>query len=116
MTNQPPDPLRDLAHSTYNFYQRFNVTPTPLDAIMNFEEEVRELIEAAKQGTDSHHIAEEAADVMVTAIGVCQSVGVDIEQIISQVYYVIGKNNAKTHETHVHLDGKIRRRKPSTAS
>ena len=73
---------------------------------------MRELIEAALHGDDKAHIAEEAADVMVTAIGVCQSVGVDIEQIIAQVYYVIAKNDAKTHETHVHLDGKIRRRKP----
>ena len=47
---------------------------------------------------------------MVTAIGVCQSVGVDIEQIIARVYYVIAKNDAKTHETHVHVEGKIRRR------
>ncbi len=79
---------------------------------MNFEEEVRELIEAAQQDENKAHIAEEAADVMVTAIGVCQSVGVDIEQIITQVYYVIAKNDAKTHATHVYLDGKIRRRKP----
>ena len=110
MTTPPSDSLRDLAHSTYNFYARFDVTPTPTDAVMNFEEEVRELIEAARQGTDPEHISEEAADVMVTAIGVCQSVGVDIEQIIARVYYVIAKNDAKTHETHVHVDGKIRRR------
>lgn len=110
MNPQHTDSLRDLAHSTYNFYQRFNVTPTPADAVMNFEEEVRELIEAAQQGKDADHIAEEAADVMVTAIGLCQSVGVDIEQIIARVYFVIAKNDSKTHETHVHVDGKIRRR------
>ena len=110
MTTQSKDSLRDLAHSTYNFYRRFNVTPTPPDAVMNFEEEVRELIEAVQKSADSAHIAEEAADVMVTAIGVCQSAGVDIEQIIERVYYVIAKNDAKTHETHIHVDGKIRRR------
>jgi NTP pyrophosphatase (non-canonical NTP hydrolase) len=115
MTTQPTDSLRDLAHSTYDFYRRFNVTPTQSDSIMNFEEEVHELIEAVHAGTDPDHIAEEAADVMVTAIGVCQSAGVDIEQIIERVYFVIAKNNAKTHETHVHKDGKIRRRSSLSA-
>lgn len=114
MTEHTTDSLRELARSTYRFYERFNVSPTLPDAVMNFEEEVREFVEAAQLGKDSDHIAEEAADVMVTAIGVCQSVGVDIEQIIARVYYVIHKNDAKTHETHVHVDGKIRRRSSLT--
>lgn len=106
------DALRDLAQSTADFYARFDVTPQVNDAVKNFEEEVRELIEAAHAGTDPDHTAEEAADVIVTAIGVCYASGISIDQIVKQVYAVVAKNDAKTHETHVHLDGKIRRRFP----
>jgi NTP pyrophosphatase (non-canonical NTP hydrolase) len=112
MTSQSTDSLRDLAHSTLEFYARFDVQPQVNDTIQNFREEVNELIEAAQAGTDRNHIAEEAADVFVTAIGVCAAAGVDVERLIEQLYKVIAKNNAKTHETHVHLDGKIRRRVP----
>jgi NTP pyrophosphatase (non-canonical NTP hydrolase) len=105
------DSLRDLAHSTLAFYERFDLQPNVADAIQNFREEVRELIEAAEAGTDQPHIAEEAGDVFVTAIGVCWASGVDIEQLVAQVYRVIAKNDAKTHETHVFTNGKIRRRK-----
>lgn len=104
------DALRDLAQSTADFYARFGVHPQVEDAIKNFQEEVRELIEAARSGADDDHTAEEAADVLVTAIGICYASGIGIEQIVRQVYAVVAKNDAKTHETHVHLDGKIRRR------
>ena len=58
------DALRDLATSTRQFYERFNVTPTlHPDALQNFREEVREFIEAAELGENRDHIAEEAADV-----------------------------------------------------
>ena len=73
---------------------------------------MNESIEAAEVGTDRDHIAEEAADVFVTAIGVCAATGVNVEKLIEQLYKVIAKNNAKTHETHVYTDGKIRRRFP----
>lgn len=105
------DPLRDLAHSTLTFYERFGLHPDVADMIQNFREEVGELVEAAQDGTDKQHIAEEAGDVFVTAIGVCWASGVDIEQLVAQVYRVIAKNDAKNHETHVYTDGKIRRRK-----
>jgi hypothetical protein len=41
---------------------------------------------------------------------VCFASGVDVERLVQQVYAVIAKNDAKTHETHVFHDGKIRRR------
>lgn len=104
------DALRDLAESTTDFYARFGVTPELENCVMNFQEEVRELIEAARDGSDSDHIAEEAADVIVTALGVCFARGIGVEQIVEQVYAVIAKNDAKTHETHAYSDGKIRRR------
>jgi NTP pyrophosphatase (non-canonical NTP hydrolase) len=106
------DALRDLAQSTADFYARFGVTPQLEDCIKNFQEEVRELIEAARDGSDPAHTAEESADVFVTAIGVCFAAGLDVDRLVEQVYAVIAKNDAKTHETHVHLDGKIRRRVP----
>lgn len=110
------DPLRDLIRSTLAFYERFGWQPLTDDAIRVFEEEVREVTEAAQVGTDKKHIAEEAADVIVTLIGVCQASGVDPELLIDQLYAVIAKNNAKTHETHVYSDGKIRRRFPKTVT
>jgi NTP pyrophosphatase (non-canonical NTP hydrolase) len=108
------DPLRDLIHSTLAFYDRFGWRPVTADAIRVFQEEVGEVIEAAQDGTNKNHIAEEAADVIVTVIGVCQAVGVDPELLIQQLYAVIDKNDAKTHETHVYTDGKIRRRFPKS--
>lgn len=110
MTHPSGDSLRDLAQSTRDFYDRFGVEPQLENCIQNFQEEVRELIEAARAGSDNDHIAEETADVLVTAIGICFSRGIDVEQIVQQVYRVIAKNDAKTHETHVYHEGKIRRR------
>ncbi len=104
------DTLRDLATSTQAFYDRFGVTPVLENTIMNFSEETRELIEAAREGHDQAHIAEEAGDVIVTALGICFASGVSIDQLIEQVYKVIAKNDAKNHETHHYVDGKIRRR------
>ncbi len=107
------DPLRDLAQSTDEFYQRFGVEPQLENCITNFQEEVRELIEAARDGSDPAHTAEECADVFVTAIGVLFASGIDAEQLVEQVYKVVAKNDAKTHETHVYSSGKIRRRAKS---
>ena len=103
------DSLRDLAQATRDFYDRFGYQPTVENMTMNFQEEARELIEAAREH-DLDHTAEEAADVFVTAIGLCFASGVDVDRLMKQVYAVIAKNDRKTHDTHVLLDGKIRRR------
>lgn len=110
MSNPTGDSLRDLAQSTQEFYRRFDVQPELENCIQNFQEEAREVIDAAREGSSQEHIAEEAADVFVTAIGICYAAGVGIDQLIEQVYAVIGKNDAKTHESHVFHEGKIRRR------
>lgn len=110
MTTAPTDPLNALIRSTLEFYDRFGVEFDVADALQNFHEEVGELTEAAQAGENTTHIAEEAADVFVTAIGVCQAAGVDMDQLIAQVYAVAAKNNAKTHDTHVYVNGKITRR------
>ena len=103
------DSFRDLAQGTLDFYARFDYTPTVENMTMNFQEEARELVEAARED-DLDHTAEEAADVMVTAIGLCFAAGVDVERLMKQIYMVIAKNDAKNHETHVLYEGKIRRR------
>jgi NTP pyrophosphatase (non-canonical NTP hydrolase) len=108
MKTTKTDPLRDLAISTYAFYRRFHVTPQPQFESQNFLEEVNELLEAVASGQDRDHIAEEAADVIVTTIGLCASMGVEIDELVEQIYKVIEKNDAKTLETHKNLDGKIR--------
>jgi NTP pyrophosphatase (non-canonical NTP hydrolase) len=104
------DPLLALVRSTLEFYARFDVTPVVDEAIPIFKEEVDEFIEAARDGSNHDHIAEEAADVFVTVIGLCEAVGVDPEKLIEQVYMVVAKNDSKTHETHEYRDGKIRRK------
>ena len=110
MTSQS-DPLRDLARSTLAFYQRFGVQPELEPATLVLQEEVDELIEAAHDNEQTERVAEEAADVMVTVIGLCDAAGVSIDDIVSQVYAVIDKNDAKTHETHhINAAGKIARR------
>ncbi|MEZ4670292.1 MAG: MazG nucleotide pyrophosphohydrolase domain-containing protein [Anaerolineae bacterium] len=112
MTAMANDPLRDLMRSTLEFYARFDWQPEVEGAVKVFQEEVGELIEAATDGTNHDHIAEEAADVLVTVIGVCAAAGVTPDQLIRQLYRVVDKNNAKTHDTHIYVDGKIRRRHP----
>ena len=109
MDHNSGDPLRDLAQATHDFYERFGFQPQIENCIRNFQEEARELIEAARED-DLDHTAEEAADVIVTTIGLCFASGVDVERLVKQIYYVIAKNDAKTHETHVLHTGKIRRR------
>lgn len=103
------DPLRDLMRSTLAFYKRFGVYPQYENAVRVFREEVQELIEAAGRD-DKRHTAEEAADVFVTVLGLCEAVGVSGDELVEQIYAVIAKNDAKTHETHVYHEGKIRRR------
>lgn len=105
------DPLRDLIHSTLAFYERFEVEPKLEPATLVFEEEVDEFIEAAHDGSSTDHIAEEAADVMVTIIGLCKAANVPPETLIQQIYAVIEKNDAKTQDTHeITAAGKITRR------
>lgn len=104
------EPLRRLAASTQAFYDRFGVNPVAEDAIHVFEEEVRELIDAVRQRDDTAHMGEEAADVIVTVLGVCFAAGLNIEDVIRQIEAVIRKNDAKTFETHAVIDGKIRRK------
>jgi NTP pyrophosphatase (non-canonical NTP hydrolase) len=105
------DPLADLARSTGAFYARFGVSPRLPDAVDHFMEEVREFAEAVGKGEDASHIAEEAADVMVTLLGTCSAAGLGLEHLVRGIYFVIAKNDAKTRDTHEVRDRKIRPRK-----
>ena len=113
MARATENPLLDLARSTFALHGRFEVRPTIEPASRNFLEEVHEFVEAAKSGSERLHIAEEAADVFVTSLGLCRAAGVGIDELVDQIYSVIEKNDAKTLETHVYTDGKIRRREES---
>jgi NTP pyrophosphatase (non-canonical NTP hydrolase) len=104
------DIVRRLAVSTQAFYNRFDVTPAAEDAIRVFQEEVRELIEAVRQRDAITHIGEEAADVIVTVLGVCFAAGLNIDDLIQQIEVVMRKNDAKTTNTHAVIEGKIRRK------
>lgn len=107
------DTLRDLIQSTVDLYQRFDRTFNLKAQLPIFQEEVNELITAAQAGGNTQHIAEEAGDVFVTAIGLALAAGATPEQLIAQAQAVVQKNNAKTHQTHhVNEDGKIARRYP----
>ena len=107
------DTLKELIRSTVDLYDRFGQKFNIAAQLPIFEEEVRELIEAANDGTDTSHTAEEAGDVFVTAIGLALAAGATPEQLIAQTQAVIAKNDAKTHETHhVNEHGKIARRVP----
>lgn len=112
----PTDPLRDLAKSTLAFYARFDVQPQLDPATLVLQEEVDELIEAAHDGEGVQRVAEEAADVLVTVIGLCDAAGVSVDDLVTQMYAVIDKNDAKTHKTHaVNAAGKIARRTETQA-
>ncbi len=108
------DTLQDLIRSTQALYDRFEQAFHIDKQLPIFEEEVRELIEAAQLGEDTQHIAEEAGDVFVTAIGLALAVGVSAEELMAQARAVIAKNDAKTHASHVVNEyGKIARRSPT---
>ena len=107
------DTLAELIHSTMALYERFG-RRFEIDAQFPiFQEEVNELLAAVREKSTTDHIAEEAGDVFVTAIGLALAAGATPEQLINQAQAVIAKNNAKTHETHkVNEHGKIARRVP----
>lgn len=98
-----------LVKSTSDFYKRFNRKPTLTEAQRIFLEEVGEFLEAVAE-SDSFHIAEEAADVIVTIIGMLTAAGVTLQEFEAAMGYVATKNELKTHETHEYRDGKIRKK------
>jgi hypothetical protein len=113
--------LKTTWDSTEALYHRFglNAETTPPVARRQFlVEETRELIEASTLSTanfeaDEHQIEviREAADVVVTALGLVQAHGISFDQFAYEMLAKVRGNDAKTPDTHEVRDGKIRRRK-----
>lgn len=102
--------LNELWDSTANLYTRFDVTPTVENTSLVFREEARELLLAQASEPDEN-VAEECADVLVTALGVLMSRGITLGELDRAIMKVVAKNDAKTHATHhLNTDGKIARR------
>lgn len=111
------DALDRLWQSSADLYARFNMaTPNTLDQLRVVHEECYELTQAAHEYQFGKgmgdHVTEEAADVIVTVMGVLMSCGATYAELASAIGRVAAKNDAKTHETHAvsEVTGKITRR------
>lgn len=108
-------PLRELWNSTRNLHSRFFPdTPPDFEARWRvFNEEVSEfLLECSlpSEMTDMQS-ASEAADVLVTAIGLLQGLGFEYEDFEAAILATAGKNDSKSLTTHeVNSKGKIVRK------
>lgn len=115
--------LKKLWNSTASLHARFGVKPEPATARPVFEEEVRELLEAADvldqdmkfEGSDTrlHRIefAMEAMDVIVTVLGLVDAYKITPAEFEEAGKQVIAKNAAKTNATHhINAAGKIAHR------
>lgn len=121
--------LKKLFNSTRAFYDRFNVyPPSRVSARKVFNEECRELVDAGRVidgilalpaeerrvddlAKPREHLALEAADVIVTALGMCMAYGIGWRDLHRAVKAVRLKNDGKTHESHtINKAGKIARK------
>lgn len=108
----------ELYRSTAALYARFEVEPTLENTSRRFFEEVCEFKEACdyEAFTDSDTrilIANEAADVLVTTIGMLLAMGMKPHELAAAISRVIAKNDSKTHATHELVNGKITRKAQS---
>ena len=111
--------LEQLWASTAALYERFGldaITTPPAKRRRIFMEEATELVEASVIEVEyqfeeySHGVSREAADVVVTVIGLLQAHGISLEQFTEAVSSVVEKNDAKTLDTHELVNGKITRK------
>ena len=101
--------LTTLFNEMYALYTRFGLTPTAPVTLRVWEEENRELKDAAMYES-AERVAHEAIDVIWTAIGVAAANGVTPELLEQAAAEVIHKNGNKTPVTYTLApDGKIRR-------
>lgn len=122
--------IKQLWRSTRDLHKRFNLfPPNPVAVRKVFQEECRELLEAAdklkaiialpdEQRTlddlivPRQRFAEEFADVLVTMLALADSYGVSKQTLKRAATAVVCKNDAKTDASHeVNRAGKIARRK-----
>lgn len=120
--------IKKLWHSTAQLHARFDIKPLPAPVRRVFQEEAREVLEAAKvidavlksetRTIDDlvaprEHLAEEVIDTLVTLCALCQAYGITRRQLSHAASQVIKKNAAKTLDTHeINRAGKIARRQP----
>lgn len=106
--------------STEALYERFGLdaaTTPPSKRRRIFMEEVTELLEESAWDDASHptarrtaEVCNEAADVVVTVMGLLQAHGIYFDELESAIDRIINKNNAKTDATHALVNGKITRK------
>ena len=106
------DMLQELWDSTHDLHHRFFPDKPP-----SFEmkrrvlfEEFGEFTQAIDMEDEPEDWCNEAADLMVTIMGLLQGMYLDYDDLRNAIDEVIAKNNAKTLDTHkVRADGKIAR-------
>lgn len=108
--------FQDLWHSTKDLHQRFFPdNPPSFEArVRVFNEEVGEFLHAVYASKlaapNEKQVALEFADVLVTAMGLLQGLGIGYSEVIDALNTVASKNDAKTLDTHqVNARGKIER-------
>lgn len=117
------DALKQLWESTAAFQQRFGLDKKfSLPAQMRcVHEEISELAADAygywytEDGLDAENFVidatQEAADVIVTVLGVLMGMGVEYSDVADAIEHIAAKNDAKTHETHaIDANGKVSRK------
>jgi hypothetical protein len=115
------DTVEALWNSTDNFHRRFNVDTTLLSCLRQVGEEFIEFVHAAEESSNLSgegekeeelllNLSEEAADLLVTVIGVLQHAHATRDQFEFALKVVRLKNDGKTLDTHrVNSRGKIER-------
>lgn len=103
--------LRRVWSSTQSLHERFGVfPPKTVQVIPVFLEECRELVQAALLENEQQ-VAREAADVIVTVLGMCMARGVTLEAVEAAMWETAVKNDGKTRATHsINSNGKIARK------
>lgn len=112
--------LERLWDSTAALYERFGLdteTTPPSKRRRIFMEEVAELLEESAWDDASHpssrrsyEVCSEAADVVVTVMGLLQAHDVKLEDFAASMERIAAKNDAKTADTHLMANGKITRK------
>lgn len=105
--------ITDLIRSTLELHERFDVDFDVEVAERLCAEEFRELIRASvlndAEGFSGREVAEEFVDLIVVGVGLLQAHGA-LELLQAAISRTIDKNDAKTDDTHILLNGKITRR------
>ena len=101
--------LQQLWFACQDLNARFGIDPRQQESIGIFKEEVLEFIEAYNGQWKGHsitgcqateHIADELADVIVTAMQMAMARGLEFGDIGWGILRTIDKNNVKTSQTH----------------